>query len=334
MSPGSVIINQNCNLKTKGNKMDKDTNRDKDAIFNGSLSNDYSSDSFEIVVNVPDFWVTASRWISKANKNQNDNDIYEITPKKISRLISLLTAQPVNAECDKPYEDFVIAAHDFLLASSEFMLNAKKEKELNFSRAELSLPNRPLDLSYENPIECADIISDLNRQVKEKNTWSLGPDHIENFSAMAKKGEFPLFLISPENIYHSQKSGERIASIENIENIEDLTKIMACLLHPEMMGVLFDRCVQVLYPGANPTFDKDRYTFEEIISIGIESDLFKSAFKVDWDEAKLSVAEKIQEDVAKLSPDEPVYTQIKDPEVEYKDPAEKALQDYDISPGR
>lgn len=306
---------------------------DQDVIFNAALASDYVSDAFEMVVNEPDFWITASRWLGETNKPHSEGETYSLNEQKVSRIISLLTAQPANPACDEPYESFVLGAHDFLLTASSFMLNAKKEAAMELKNHKVRMPSKPVTMSFSADVSPSDFMNSIESQLSKSNKWSLGQKELAMLSMLSQKGEFPISIIDPENLYFNSTNASKVPSIDNIANKDQISDIMGCLINPQMLEVLFDAAADRMYPGSGIKFIASDYLPEEVIAIGVDNDDFKRMFSIDWKSFEVTASDKIEKNVSDLLPSVPIYTKVMDPLTEYKDPDVKSRSSDSIGLG-
>lgn len=297
----------------------------QDAIFNTAMEMDYTSLAFELIMNEPDFWVTAARWLTEINKPQVGNSPYQISAKKMSKVISLLTAQPSNKACDAPYEDFVVVAHDFLATASNFMLNAQRQAALEMANSPVGLPTYSPSAAPSRFTSASELLASFNEQVRQENSWGLTEEETGALATFSERGEFPFSLVDPQHLYFQPETGSPIASFENMKDKNQLKILMACLLKERSLDALFEAVSEAQLPGSNISRAATGCTGEEIVASYIKSKAFKDAFSWDWRAIQSAAGKKILAQYNPSNGAEISYTTIADPVQEYRDPEDKSV---------
>jgi len=303
---------------------------EKDRIFSEAIDLDYSSVAFEVMVNEPDFWETAMRWLGTTNTVKAQGETYHLSSKRVSKLISLLTAQPSNPACNQAYEQFVIAVHDFLAHATRHLLNDIEQKKALINSSELETPtvgHIAVPHSTVPPLDRQSLMTALSDQVSRKNTWSLDEHTLNSLMTLAEIGDFPLELIDPVHVHTDPVNGNPIASIHNMDDKRQLKAVFSLLMNENVLEQYFKTAVNNHFPGIDLQRNDLQLTAHETLACCIENPVFKNAFDWNWEELRNQGVSKILPaiDALKSTP-EVIYSEIESPSVEYLDPQEEAIE--------
>lgn len=296
---------------------------EKDRIFSEAIDLDYSSVAFEVMVNEPDFWETAARWLKLANTPRRDT-LYQMTPKRVSKMISLLTAQPSNSACNAQYEQFVIAIHDFLAHSARHLLNENHLNQEHIRQSYLAIPTNAFVPITEEPVSAEGFINGLVDQITKTNSWVLNEADSAALANLAIQGKFPIQLIEPDNLYTNPNTGNPVPTLTNMKHPEQLVTIFATLLNQAALEQLFDHALKNQFPGLSMTLSDTQMNAQETLACCINNTVFKDAFDWQWETLRTQGATKILAAKDRLeSTPEAVYSEIESPLVEHQDSIEK-----------
>ena len=296
---------------------------EKDRIFSEAIDLDYSSVAFEVMVNEPDFWETAARWLKFANTPRRDT-LYQMTPKRVSKMISLLTAQPTNSACNAHYEQFVIAIHDFLAQGARHLLNETQINQEHIRQSGLTTPTTAFVPPIKVTMSADALFTSLSDQVTKTNAWVLSDADCDALASLATQGEFPIQLIEPNNLYTDPNTGNPIPTLTNMKHPEQLVTIFAMLLNQPALEQLFNHALNNQFPGLSMSLSDTQMNAEEALACCINNTTFKDAFDWQWEELRNQGVAKILTTKDRLEAiPEVVYSEIESPLAEHQDTIEK-----------
>jgi hypothetical protein len=307
---------------------------EKDRAFSDALDLDYSGVAFETMINEPDFWETANRWLATSNTNQ-ESSVYQLNSKRVSKVISLLTAQPSNSACNQHYEQFVITAHDFLAQGARQLMNDAQHNKEAIKTLNLPTPEAPYlpPLAMQTTPEAW--LKLLSDQVQSTNTWLLHEMDIAALASLADKGHFPLSLIENPYLYTDPATGNPVATLNNMRDQNQLILIFAVMQNPATLNQIFNKALEEQFPDQHLAWQETGMTGHETVAACVNNNLFKDSFDWDWRTLRAQAVEKIMAAIdLKNHQPEVEYSVIESPETEYRDPeieTSPVASDVDIS---
>lgn len=273
-----------------------------DRIFSESLDLDYASTAFELLVDTPDFWVSATRWIQACNHQQPESSPYHLNESRVSKIVSLLTAQPHNPSCAALYEQFVTASHDFIVYSAKAALNMHRDNDKTLGSVQMEMPSERFYKDDEersrfefgevpSPDTARSFIEEISGEISKKNTWSLTDDRIDTLKSLLAHQMFPVDIINTPYLFTNPDTGTPIVSYRTVENKEiALPILMSALLEP---GLAEQITSSTLSGKDAEKFERHDLSPVEKLSIIMKDSTFLSHFDFDWNKTRERATQKM-----------------------------------------
>lgn len=258
------------------------TDLEKELQFKKALDMDFLVDTLDLLIEQPDFWSTAFRWVTKANSVDSDKEIYSLTPETASRLILLVSGSPLNPECSEPYANFTMAAHDILVNTVRLAINLESENAADRARAKMQLPDPavPVPMGI-TPIKTTEeLLTSISSQLLTKSKWELSNTEVYALGNLVDQGQFPFALVKGPSRFGEDNAP--VATMRNVVDHDSIHTVMTGLLSPKIARSLLRQTLREQLPHLEESIPMVILSPVEAIAYSIPNSPILEAFDVDW----------------------------------------------------